>query len=332
MSLPTRKIGTTSVPIPGYGLMGFSALYGTTASEEEFLPVFKAAYDAGCRMWDTADVYGRKGLHENERLLAKAMKELNIPRNDIFLCTKFGALAGFVGVRGDPEYVHSACAASLEALGTDHIDLYYQHRVDPKTPIEDTVRAMKELQDQGKIKYIGLSECSADTLRRASKVAKIDAVQIEYSLFSTDVETNGILDACKELGVTFVAYSPLGRGFLAGRFKSRGDLSAGDWRLTVPRFSEENFPTNLDLVNKVSSIAHAKGCTPAQLALAWLLAQGPNVFVIPGTTRKEALLDNIGCAKVHLTDGELAEIRKILDQFPVAGTRYNASVMHTVNM
>ncbi|KZO93624.1 Aldo/keto reductase [Calocera viscosa TUFC12733] len=332
MSLPTRKIGNASVPIPGWGCMGFTALYSTIKTDEDFIPVFKAAYDAGCRMWDTADVYGRKGMGENERLIAKAIKELDIPREDIFLCTKFAALAGFQGVRGDPEYVHQACEASLKALNTDYIDLYYQHRVDPKTPIEDTVRAMKELQDAGKVKHLGLSECSATTLRRACKIAKIDAVQIEYSLFETSVETNGILDVCRELGITFVAYSPLGRGFLTGRFQSRADLASDDWRLTQPRFSEENFPKNVELVSKVAAMAKAKGCTPGQLALAWIFAQGENVLAIPGTTRKEALLENVGCTKVQLTKEDLAEIRKVLDQFPVAGTRYPDYAMGTVNI
>jgi len=332
MSLPTRKIGNTQVPVPGWGCMGFSALYGHDKSEAELIPVFKTAYDAGCRMWDTADVYGRKDLHENELLIGKAMEELLIPREDIFLCTKFGVLAGFSGIRGDPEYVHLACDASLKALGTSYIDLYYQHRVDPKTPIEDTVRAMKELQDAGKVKYIGLSECSADTLRRASKIAHIDAVQIEYSLFETTVEVNGILDACKELGIAFVAYSPLGRGFLTGKFKTREDLPKDDWRRTIPRFSEENFPKNIELVNKVAAMARAKGCTTGQLALAWIFAQGENIMAIPGTTRTEALLENIGCSKVVLTKEDLVEIRKVLDQFPVAGTRYPVYAMGSVNV
>ncbi|KZT55737.1 Aldo/keto reductase [Calocera cornea HHB12733] len=332
MSLPTRKIGDISVPIPGWGCMGLSALYATDKKDDDFLPVFKAAYDAGVRMWDTADVYGRDGLGENERLIGWAMKKLGISREDIFLCTKFAVLAGFAGVRGDPEYVHQACEASLKALGTDYIDLYYQHRVDPKTPIEETVRALKELQDAGKIRHIGLSECSESTLRRACKIAKIDAVQIEYSLFETSVETNGVLDACKELGVTFVGYSPLGRGFLTGKFQRRSDLPADDWRLGIPRFSEENFPKNIELVHKVAEMAKAKGCTTGQLALAWIFAQGENVLAIPGTTRKEALLENVGCTKVALTKEDLDEIRKILDQFPVSGTRYPAYAMGGVNL
>jgi len=330
MSLPTRKIGNASVPIPGWGLMGFSAFYSSDKTDEEVIPVFKVAHEAGCHMWDTADIYSRSGLGQNERLVAKAIKALNIPRKDIFLCTKF-ALAPDFTIHGEPEYVKEAIERSLKALDTDYVDLYYQHRVDPKTPIEVTVKAMQELKEAGKIKHIGLSECSADTLRRASKVAKIDAVQWEYSLWETSVETNGVLDACKELGITLVAYSPLGRGMLSGKFKKRSDLPKDDWRLTVPRFSEENFPKNIQLIDQLSAFAKTKGCTPGQLALAWIHAQWEGIIAIPGTTRAEALEENIGSAKVSLTAEELKEIRSVLDQFPVAGTRYDEGMMSAVN-
>ncbi|EJT98629.1 oxidoreductase [Dacryopinax primogenitus] len=259
------------------------------------------------------------------------MKALQIPRKDIFLCTKFGLLPAPGGVRGDPEYVKSAIERSLKDLEVDYVDLYYQHRVDPKVPIEDTVRAMQELKDAGKIKHIGLSECSAETLRRAAKVAKIDAVQWEYSLWETSVEHNGILEACKELGITLVAYSPLGREMLSGKFRKRSDLPAGDWRLDAPRFSEENFPKNIELVDQLSAFASHKRCTPGQLALAWVLAQWDGIIPIPGTTRAEALEENIGSARVSLTQEELGEIRKVLDSFTVVGTRYNAQGMSLPN-
>ncbi|EJT98628.1 Aldo/keto reductase [Dacryopinax primogenitus] len=287
-----RKIGNTSVPVPGWGLMGFSAFYATDKTEDDFVPVFKVAYDAGCRMWDTADIYSRESLGQNERLVAKAMRELKIPRKDIFLCTKFGWLPGLTGIRGDPEYVKSAIERSLKP---------------------GDVRAMQELKDAGKIRYIGLSECSAETLRRASKVAKIDAVQWEYSLWETSIETNGVLDACKELGIALVAYSPLGRGMLrsaCGKFRQRSDLAADDVRLGLPRFSEENFP---------------------KLGLAWVLAQWEGILVIPGTTRVAALEENIGAATVTLTAEELEEIRKVLDSFPVAGNRYDAEMLSNSN-
>ncbi|KZT51414.1 Aldo/keto reductase [Calocera cornea HHB12733] len=331
MSLPTRRIGGTSVPIPGWGLMGFSAFYSTDKSDEDFIPNFKVAYEAGCTMWDTADIYSRSGLGQNERLVAKAMKALKIPRKDIFLCTKFG-FGLDMKVHGDPAYIKQAIERSLKDLEMDYVDLYYQHRVDPNTPIEETVKAMQELKDAGRIRHIGLSECSAETLRRAAKVAKIDAVQTEYSLWETSIETNGVLDACKELGITLVAYSPLGRGMLSGKFRKHSDLPADDWRRTNPRFSEENFSKNIQLVDQLASFAKAKGCTAGQLALAWVHAQWDGIIAIPGTTRIEALEENIGSVKVELTKEELKEIRAILDQFPVAGTRYDAQSLKGLNI
>jgi len=331
MSLPTRKIGDTAVPIPGWGLMGFSAFYSTEKTDEDFIPVFKIGYEAGCRMWDTADIYSREGLGQNERLVAKAMKTLKIPRKDVFLCTKFAFTPDWQ-IRGDPEYIKQAIERSLKDLEMDYVDLYYQHRVDPKTPIEVTVKALQELKEAGKIKHIGLSECSADTLRRAAKVATIAAVQWEYSLWETSVETNGILDVCKELGITLVAYSPLGRGMLSCKFKSRSDLDPSDFRYTNPRFSDENFPKNLELVDQLSAFAKNKGCTASQLALAWVHAQWDGIIAIPGTTRAEALEENIGSANVSLTAEELKQIRAVLDQFPVAGTRYDEGSLSAVNI
>ncbi|KZT51428.1 Aldo/keto reductase [Calocera cornea HHB12733] len=329
MSLPTRKIGKDDVPYPGLGTMGMSAFYDGAGKTESNLAVLKAAYDTGCRFWDTADIYGNNHMGENEQLLAKAFKEGGVKREDIFLATKFGNYRGPDGFRivGTPEYVASAIDKSLADLQLPFVDLYYQHRVDKNTPIEETVGAMLKLKEAGKIRYIGLSECSEATLRRASKVAKIDAVQIEYSLWETSIETNGILDACKELGITIVAYSPLGRGMLTGAIKSRADLSPTDFRYHAPRFSEENFPKNLELVEKIKAFAAKKGCTAAQLALAWVHAQWEGIIAIPGTTRLEGLKENLGSVNVKLTAEELKEIRALLDSFVVGGERYPAFAM-----
>jgi len=330
MSLPTRKIGDDAVPYPGLGTMGMSAFYDGAGDDAANLKVLKAAYDAGCRFWDTADIYGNKHMGENEQLLAKAFKEGGVKREHIFLATKFGSYRhpdGTRSVRGEPAYVASAIEKSLSDLQVPFVDLYYQHRVDKTTPIEDTVRAMEPLRQAGKVRYLGLSECSADTLRRACKVAKIDAVQWEYSLWETSVETNGVLQACKELGVALVAYSPLGRGVLSGRIKSRADLSPTDFRYHSPRFSEENFPKNLELVDSVNTLAARKGCTPAQLALAWVHAQWEGIIAIPGTTRIAGLTENVGSVRVQLTEEELKEIRGILRSFVVLGTRYPEAAM-----
>jgi len=315
--------------------VGMSAFYQGAGDTASNLIVLKAAYDSGCRFWDTADIYGTNAMGENEQLLAKAFKSGGVKREDIFLATKFGNYRGPDGTRkiiGDPAYVHSAFAKSIADLETDYVDLYYQHRVDKNVPIEETVKAMKELQDAGKVKYLGLSECSADTLRRACKVAKIDALQVEYSLWETEPETNGLLDACKELGVTLVAYSPLGRGILAGKIKSRADLDPTDFRFSNPRFSEENFPKNLQLVDELTKLAKKKGCTASQLALAWVHAQWEGIIAIPGTTRLEGLKENIGSANVTFTKEELAEIRQILASFKVEGNRYPDAYMQFVNV
>ncbi|KZT51432.1 Aldo/keto reductase [Calocera cornea HHB12733] len=330
MSLPTRKIGSSDVPYPGLGCMSMTAFYSPhLTSEERNHAVLKTAFDAGCRHWDTANVYTG-----NEVMLGNAIKVLGIDRSDLFLATKFGLTFqdGNLLSNGKPDYVRSCLEQSLKSLQTDYIDLYYLHRVDANTPIEETVTALKEAQDAGKISHIGLSECSAATLRRASKVAKIAAVQVEYSMWETFIETSGVLDACKELGVAVVAYSPLGRGLLTGQIKSRSDIDHVDARLTMPRFSEENFPKNLELVEMVKAFAAKKGCTPGQLALAWVHAQWDDILAIPGTTRVEAVKENISSAHVRLSHVELAKIRMLLTSFTPSGDRYNAQMAALTNI
>jgi len=267
----------------------------------------------------------------NEELVGRAIRDR---RDRVVLATKFGNVRGedgsFRGVNGKPEYVRSACEASLKRLGVEVIDLYYQHRVDPATPIEDTVGAMADLVKQGKVRYLGLSEAAADTVRRAHRVHPITALQTEYSLWSRDVE-GGILDTVRELGIGFVAYSPLGRGFLTGRYKSPDDFDRDDWRRNNPRFSGENFAKNLRLVDEVTRIASEKGCTPSQLALAWVLAQGDDVVPIPGTKHREYLEENAEGANVRLTQADLDRIERVFPQGAAAGTRYPEQGMQTVN-
>lgn len=308
--------------------MGMSEFYGAT-NEEENLRVLQKAIDIGCTFWDTADQYG---IGKNEELLGKTLKS---QRDKVFLCTKFGIVREPDGGRricGTPEYVKQACDASLKRLGVSQIDLYYQHRVDPNVPIEDTVKAMKELQSEGKIRFIGLSECSAETLKRAAKIVHIDAVQVEYSPWTLDIETNGLLAACRELGTVIVAYSPLGRGMLTGRYKSPDDFEEGDFRKINPRFQGENFKKNLKLVEVLQGVAAKKGCTSSQLVLAWVIAQGDNFIPIPGTKNEKYLLENVGCATVHLTTEDLAEIRKSIEAIEVVGTRYPEAGMKSVNV
>ncbi|CAG8581435.1 7248_t:CDS:2, partial [Racocetra persica] len=314
-----RELGKTGAKIPaiGLGCMGMSEFYGSS-DEAENLKVLNRAIDLGCVFWDTADMYG---CGNNEILLSKVLKDR---RNGIFLCTKFGNVRGengeFLDVNGKPEYVHEACEKSLQRLGVDCIDLYYQHRVDSTVPIEDTVKAMAELVEKGKVKYIGLSECSADTLRRAHKVHPIAAM--EYSPWSLDIESNGLKKACEELGVTIVAYSPIGRGILSGRYKSINDFEPNDIRRYLPRFMGDNFTKNLDLVKEIEKIAEKKSVTASQICLAWVLAQGENIVAIPGTKKIKYLEENVHAANVKLTAEELAEIRKIIDSIEVAGHRY----------
>ncbi|CAG8779346.1 6186_t:CDS:2, partial [Racocetra fulgida] len=264
----------------------------------------------------------------NEILLSKVLKDRH---NEVFLCTKFGYVrtedGKFVGVNGKPEYVHEECEKSLQRLGVDYIDLYYQHRVDPNVPIEDTVKAMAELVEKGKVKYLGLSECSANTLRRACKVHPIAAVQVEYSPWSLDIEENGLKKACEELGVTIVAYCPLGRGLLSGKYKSPEDFEPGDFRRTQPRFVGENFAKNLELVKEIEKLAKKKGVTASQLCLAWILAQGENIVTIPGTKKVKYLEENIQATSVNLTFEELSEIRKIINSIEIAGGRDHESAL-----
>jgi len=322
-SLGGQGLSTSAI---GLGVMGMSEFYGTP-DEAECIATLERAVELGVSFWDTADAYGSG---HNEELIGRFLAERGW-RERIVLATKFGFLregGKAVGISGKPDYVRQACDASLERLGFDEIDLYYQHRVDPAVPIEETVGAMAELVNAGKVKTLGLSEVSAETLRRAHAVHPISAVQTEYSLWSRDPEREGgILDACRELGVGFVPYSPLGRGFLTGQIKKLEDLGEDDFRLTTPRFERENFERNLALVAEVERLAQAKGCSPGQLALAWLLAQGESVVPIPGTKRRVYLEDNAGAADVALTAAELERIAAVLPRGAAAGERYNAMGM-----
>ncbi|KAJ7153526.1 NADP-dependent oxidoreductase domain-containing protein [Mycena crocata] len=315
MSIPTRKIGQALVSEIGFGAMGISSFYGAVESDEERFKVLDAAHAKGCLFWDSAHIYG-----DSEQLIGKWFKRTG-KRNDIFLATKFGI--GATGVRGDPAFVKEQCATSLERLGVDSIDLFYQHRVDPKTPIEITVGAMAELVKEGKVKYLGLSECSAKALRRAHKVHPIAAIQIEYSPFVLDIEDPKIalLETARELGVTVVAYSPLGRGLLTGRFKSPDDFEANDFRRTIPKYSAANFPKILDVVSKLEKIGEAHKATAGQVTLAWILAQGPEFVVIPGTKKIKYLEENLGASAVKLSAEEVAGVRKIAEESEIPGDR-----------
>lgn len=317
MPFPTRKIGDDNVSAIGLGCMGMSFGYTSFGGydDKESLNVLTRSADLGLTFWDTSDVYGP---HTNEKLLGKWFKETG-RRKEIFLATKFANYiepSGNFVVRGDAPYVKEACAASLERLGVDQIDLYYQHRVDDKTPIEETVKAMAELKAEGKIRYLGLSECSARSLRRAHAVHPIAAVQMEYSPFALEIESEqtDFLRTARELGVKIVAYSPLGRGFLTGTIKSRNDIDESDSRWRHPRFSETNFPENLKLVETLAGIAKRKGVTPGQLSLAWVLAQGEDFIPIPGTKRVKYLEENAGAVEVKLTPDEVAEIRAEIEK------------------
>lgn len=309
----------------GLGCMGMSEFYGT-ASEEEAIEVIHYAIDNGVNFLDTADMYGP---FTNEKLVGKALKG---KRDQVVLATKFGNErredGSWVRINGTPEYVKKACEASLQRLGVDHIDLYYQHRVDTSVPIEDTIGAMADLVKEGKVRYLGMSEAAAETIRRAAKVHKITALQTEYSLWSRDPEDE-ILSTVRELGIGFVAYSPLGRGFLTGRFKKPEDIPEGDFRSKHPRFQGENFYKNLEVVDKVRQIASEKGCTPSQLALAWVLAQGEDIVPIPGTKHLKYLKENIGALEIDLSDDELRRIDEVAPKGATAGDRY--ADMSTVN-
>lgn len=328
----TRTLGRSgpSVSALGLGCMGMSAFYGAHDDEAESIRVIHRALDLGVTLLDTADMYGP---HTNEALVGRAIAGR---RGQVFLATKFGIKLDpddphARGVDGRPGYVREAVEGSLKRLGVEHIDLYYQHRVDPNVPIEDTVGAMARLVEQGKVRHLGLSEAAADTIRRAHAVHPITAVQSEYSLWSRDPEQNGVLATVRELGIGFVPYSPLGRGFLTGAFASPEDFDADDYRRHNPRFQGENFARNLALVDQVKALAADKGVSAGQLALAWVLAQGDDIVPIPGTKRIGYLEENLGALEVSLDAGELARIEAIFPLGAVAGTRYPAAGMAAVN-
>jgi aryl-alcohol dehydrogenase-like predicted oxidoreductase len=328
--MEVKNLGTQGLKASelGLGCMGMSDFYGKR-NDEESIKVIHKAYDSGITFYDTADMYGP---YTNEILVGKAIKGF---RDKITLATKFGIIRdpndpAKRGVNGKPEYVRSSCEGSLKRLNVDYIDLYYLHRKDPDTPIEVTVEAMGKLVKEGKIRGLGLSEVSADTLRKAHNVFPITALQSEYSLWSRDPE-DGIIETCKELGIAFVAYSPLGRGFLTGQIKKFEDLDPDDYRRFSPRFQGDNFQKNLKLVDKIEAMAKLKGCTPAQLALAWVLAQGNHIFPIPGTKHIKYLDENINAVNVRLSNYDLKEINDIAPKGTASGLRYPEAMMASVN-
>ena len=326
--LPARTLGgDLTVSALGLGCMGMSDFYGPT-DDDRSIATIHHALDMGVTLLDTADMYGP---YRNEELVGRAIKGR---RSSVVIATKFGIMRdpsdpSKRGVNGRPEYVRASCEGSLKRLGVDYIDLYYQHRVDPDTPIEETVGALSDLVREGKVRHIGLSEANGDTLRRACTVHHVTALQTEYSLWSRDPE-DGVLETCRELGIGFVAYSPLGRGFLTGAIKSVDDLAPDDFRRTNPRFVGDNFQRNLDVVHRLEEMAKEKGCTASQLALAWVLAQGPDIVPIPGTTRAEHLDANIAAVGIQLTDVDLARIDEVAPKGVAAGGRYTEAGERTI--
>ena len=325
-----RRLGSQGLVVSamGLGCMGMSEFYGPRDDTESVATIHRAL-ELGVTFLDTADVYGP---FTNEQLVGRAIRDR---RDRVALATKFGNVRGpdgsWAGLNGRPEYVRQACDGSLARLGVDHIDLYYQHRVDPKVPIEETVGAMADLVRAGKVRYLGLSEAGPETIRRAHAVHPITALQTEYSLWSRDPE-DLILSACRRLGIGFVAYSPLGRGFLSGRIRRLEDLAPDDWRRNNPRFQGENFARNVALVGRIEDLARARGCTPSQLALAWVLARGDDIVPIPGTKRVRYLEENAGVMAVRLSPAELAAIDAASPRNVAAGARYPAAGMARVNV
>ncbi len=327
--LPTRQLRDLTVSALGLGCMGMSAFYGDT-DEAQSLSTLDRALELGVTFYDTADMYGP---YTNEQLLGRWLRGR---RDQVVLATKFGiqydpAHPHQRSINGKPDYVRRAIEASLKRLETDHVDLYYLHRVDPATPIEDTVGAMAQLVKEGKVRALGLSECSPETLRRAHAVHPVTAVQSEYSLWTRDPEETGILATCRELGVGFVPYSPLGRGFLTGQFTSPDDFADDDFRKHNPRFQGENFARNLELVREVQRLAAEKGCTPSQLALVWVMSQGHDIVPIPGTKHVKYLEENLGALEVQLTPDDLSRLDTAFPLGAAAGTRYPESSMGSVN-
>ena len=327
--MTNRQLGGNGplVSAIGLGCMGMSEFYAGRDDEESIRTIHRAL-DLGVTFIDTADVYGP---HTNEVLVGRALRDR---RASVVLATKFGnlrdAAGAFMGVNGSPEYVRQCCDASLKRLGVDVIDLYYQHRVDLNVPIEETIGAMADLVRAGKVRYLGMSEAAPGTLRRAAAVHPIAALQSEYSLWTRDVETNGVLSSCRDLGIGFVPFSPLGRGFLTGRFKARADLAEDDVRHTYPRFQPGNFESNMSLVRKIEETATQRKCTPAQLALAWLLAKGDDIVPIPGSKRRSRVEENVGAAGVALSAKDVATLDEIAPPGVAAGERYPPRSMSTV--